>query len=96
MKKVLMSVLAMGVMASSAMADWIGGELTYIETANTYVAIKIVDANSDVHWMKFAGTLDSAKVKNLTAVSLTALSTGRAVSVELDSDGKVLRMFIQK
>jgi hypothetical protein len=96
MKKVLMSLLTMGVMASAAMAgEWVSGELVYIELQqNGRVAIKIKNADGDEIWGRIAGSADSAFTKTFTAVALTALSTGRPVSAYKDGDYK--RIFLKK
>lgn len=79
MKKVMLGVLAVGMLATSGMAAYIQGKVIGVITYNGTTKVRITkDAGGDTI-RPLTGTADA--VKAMTAIALTAKSTGNKVQM---------------
>ena len=91
MKKLLIAIGILGLLSSSAMADkWVIGKLTKIETwmSSTYYFMN-PEGEAKECIMKFSphSGMDTDARKLLSAVALTAMSTGKGIEVYVNGAG---------
>ncbi len=80
MKKVIIAALAVGLMSTTAMAEWHEGAVDFIQTTATGVKISIVkEDTSRLTYVVSATSVDTTKT--IIAMALTAQADGRPLSL---------------
>ncbi|RUM62648.1 MAG: hypothetical protein DSZ03_06385 [Sulfurimonas sp.] len=89
MKKLLIAMLATGLVSTSVMAAWVGGTVDSIRTntdGSSYIVMKRTGDNKKIG-MKISNAATADGKKMLLTVALTAQTTGKSVIGWLNGSG---------